>query len=202
MSRSGRCWGVAGAALGLAAARRELSWRRWGLAGAALEVPGSVQGRSGRRWGVAGNVLGVAGASQKLLWASLGHRRTLWASLGPRRGCSGRCWSLPGDALGVAGASGMFDFNSVLYPTSMLALGFNAFLHFNVPSWSQCFASFQEFFGWASDLAFGTDARGRDLSVSTWTGSFRWCPMEECPTSTAFQDVVSSRHRAGWLGMG
>ena len=199
----GRRWCFAEAAVGVAGGSHGPFWaslgrrrgrfdRRWGSQGALLVSFGSRRGRSGRRWGPAEAALDVAEASQE----------TLWVWLGPRRGCSGRCWSLPRIALCVAGASGMFDCNAALYPTSMHALGFNALLQFNAPSWSECFPSFQEFSGWASDLAVSTDARGRHLSVSTWIGSFWWCPMGECPKSTAFQDVVSSRHRAGWLGMG
>ena len=150
--------------------------------------------------GIAGDALGVAGASQGTLWSSLGTRRgrsgRRWGisgnalgAAGSRRGWSCRRWSLAGDALGVEGASGMFDFNSTLYQTAMLVLGFNASFTSMFHLGLDALLHFTSLFGWASDWAFSIDARGRDLSVSTCTGSFRWqnrwCPMEECLRSTA-----------------
>ena len=130
-NRCGPCWGVAEGALGLAAARRELSWRRWGLAGAALEVAGSVQGRSGRRWGVAGDALGVAGF---------------------RRSCSGRPWGIAGNALGVPGPSQRLLWASLEAPRrrsgcrwglGSVWLQCSALSNFNACAGFQCFASIQ-----------------------------------------------------------
>ena len=38
---------------------------------------------------------------------------------------------------------------------------------------------------------------GFNAFIALSSASLRWCPIQECPRSTVFQDVVSSRHRAG-----
>ena len=95
-------------------------------------------------------------------------QETLWASRGPQECLTSIQRSISLQCL---------FWVSMLSFTSMLHLGLDAFLHFN------------SLFDQASDWAFSIDARGRDLSVSTCTGSFRcqnrWCPMEECLRSTA-----------------
>ena len=177
-------------ALGVARARRELSWRRWGLPGAALDISGASQGtllaslgrrrgHFGRRWGLAEAALGVAGVFQETLWVPRSleeaglvvagaSQETLWASRGPQE-----CLTSIQSSISLQ----CLFWVSMLSFTSVLHLGLDAFLHF------------KSFFGWVSDWAFSIDARGRDLSVSTCTGWFRcqnrWCPMEECLRSTA-----------------
>ena len=145
----------------------------------------------GLRWGLAEAALGVAGVFQETLWVPRGleeaglvvagaSQETLWASRGPQE-----CLTSIQSSISLQ----CLFWVSMLSFTSVLHLGLDGFLHF------------QSFVGWVSDWAFSIDAGGRDLSVPIWTRSLV-VSDGRVSKSTVLQDVVSSRYRAGWLGMG